>query len=700
MVYDVTDGATSPHVPLLRPNPELNPFAPVDRLTFSAPVATVAFVQHDWPLQVPTGVSVPANVSLAYTALLCNPNPNAHPSSTTFNDLGAFYRVDQAGVIQANGTVQNFPNRLRGVFGFATLSNGTVVTIDVDDWDAPCRRPDPMQYGQITGSLDVPEPDAGAGADRGSNLDPYSVPLAYQAGANNSLAESPAVTLEPFFPVSAPHRMRSGVLVRNDPTSGVHIPNIVGTPQLTDVNGTPVATSGQAGVADPLLLPTALDPGFTDPSTVENPTEPNPAERTSFATADAGTFPNPKTSPPPGVRLSFEDPTVVQNQDWTVTYEGVLPSSSGIFADISSPSGDFTTLTFTTTGANLCGLGIEDWGIGQLRAEQALRDMSAEGLPVSDQEKTLPQWTTDYIEITSDILPQGDPYWAVQPPGGGCWDIPGTDLADGGAGHVSNADQRYDVCQATFGEPGSNPDLNVTRDAPIIEAYSDHLMVGRFGFPNQLETTSNRSVDPGTQRNPTFLKLMACCFHNQASFKVRAGGEWVAVGQQGVGLLDHVKAADPPANNRCVLSCDPNDSLLNARSFDVPWPGDDGAGDELRRHAPPGPGARWALPAIYRDSPLAMRNPMFSYVTWSGCGTPMMGSGDAHADGARPDVEVLGRGGFSPLTISLSGTTGVSVSPQSMLFIPSLGQLAVVDGAAAGARAHRSQPVAFSTNYF
>ena len=144
MVYDVTDAAASPHVPLLRPHPELDPFAPIDRLTFAAPVAAVAFAQHDWPLQVPAGFNVTPNVSLAYQGLLCNPNPNAHPNATTFKDLGAFYRVDQAGVIQPNGTAANFPTRLRGVFAFATLSNGTVVTVDVDDWDAPCRRPDPM----------------------------------------------------------------------------------------------------------------------------------------------------------------------------------------------------------------------------------------------------------------------------------------------------------------------------------------------------------------------------------------------------------------------------------------------------------------------------------------------------------------------------------------------------------------------------
>ena len=57
-------------------------------------------------------------------------------------------------------------------------------------------------------------------------------------------------------------------------------------------------------------------------------------------------------------------------------------------------------------------------------------------------------------------------------------------------------------------------------------------------------------------------------------------------------------------------------------------------------------------------------------------------------------------GGFSPLTISLSGTSGATVSPQSMLFINSLGQLAVVDGLQQGLVLIDLNTVAFSTNYF
>jgi hypothetical protein len=710
MVFDVSDatGQSSPRVPLLRPHSELNPLVPADRITFAAPVAAVAFAQHDWPLVLQSTTPNPSG-STAYSGLLCNPNPNAHPAKTNaFVDLGAYYRVDQAGASviqpsQPNATAENFPSRLRGIFAFATLTNGTVVTIDVDDWDAPCRRPDPMSPGNMTGSLDVPEPPPVDG-----DLDPYHAPLAYQG--LNQLKESPAVTLEPFFPVSAPNRVRSSVLLRNDPTSGNHVPALVQPPQLSDVNGNPVPTSGKAGVAEPLLLPSGLEPGFIDPTIFQNPTEPNPLARTVIpGTPDGGgaTTPNPQDSPPSGVRLSFDDPTVQQGQDWTVTYEGVLPSSPGIVATIEPTTPDYTTLTLSTQGADLCGLGIEDWAIGQGRAKAALAAMSAltpSGAPslVTKTTMTLPEWTSDYVVITDDILPSDDPYWGLPnsdaAPGDDCWDIPGVS-GDGGSSRLAT-NERYNLCQSTFGAPGTNPDFNINRDAPILEAYKDHLKVGRFGHTtSQLERTENRTVDPGGPNNPAFLKLLTCCFHKQAAFKVRTGGEWVAVGQQGIGLLHHVVPLAPPpipgpdgglvpdpAGGRCALSCDPQNKLLNARSFDVPW-------------ATSPQCVATSRPVIDRNNLLAMRNPMFSYVTWAGCGgMPMSGDHTLSARDLSWRFSIVG--GFSPLTVSLAGTTGAQVSPQSMLFINALGQLAVVDGADQGLVLIDLNSVAFSINYF
>src|SRR4029077_7023225 len=133
------------------------------------------------------------------------------------------------------------------------------------------------------------------------------------------------------------------------------------------------------------------------------------------------------------------------------------------------------------------------------------------------------------------------------------------------------------------------------------------LEVGRFawydtmadpsGNPVQVpEQTTNRVIVGADPSSVPFLRITRCCFHHQVTFKVRAGGEWLAVGSH-VGVLHHVKT---DASGACVLSCDARDALTNARSFDIPW-WQDGT-------CSPGD-----VRPFDRDSPLAMRNPMLSY---------------------------------------------------------------------------------------
>jgi hypothetical protein len=730
MVYDVTDPVASPHTPLIRPHPELTPLAPPDRLSFAGPVATVAFAQHDWPLPS----QVDPNHFLQYTGLLCNPNPNAHPDAGVFADNGAYYRVDQALLIQSmdtqGGTIESFPTRLRGIFAFATLSNGNVVTIDVDDWDAPCRRPDPMAIGAVTGpdgvtydagvpgSLAVPEPAPGPG-----DLDPYHAPVAYNA----ALGDVGAVTLEGFFPVSAPNRARSAFLLRNDPVTGLHIPNMLGAPQLLNSSGAPVAVSLNG--TSPLLLPTPLPAGFVDPTYYTNPAEPNPNGRGPYTSPslgvanDAGIMqttlggvlvPASPNTAAVGVRVSFDDPTAHQDQDWSVTYEGALPTVSGIAASIASmqPVTDpdaYQSLLFSAPGARFCARGIEDWNVGQARANRMLGALATAfggTAPTGINEPTLPTWTADYVEIVDDLLPNTDPYWSETSAVNDCWD---GDLADppasGDAGGDASsgegldasfdaglgsplAQNRFNFCFQTYGA-ADTADNFLSRDLPILNANDDWLEVGRFAWDGDTERTTGRTIvgpdltNPARNRN--YLRPIRCCFHHKATFKVRTGGEWVAVGSV-VGLLHQVvKESD----GTCRPSCDPGNALLNARSFDVPW------------SSAPACVAPTAPPDIDRDSPLAMRNPMFSYVVWGACG-PAPANLNDHTLAARDlSWKFSMRGGFSPLTIPLvSPTIGGGVNPQSMLYIPSLGQMAVVDSEAQGLVLLDLNLVAVSHNYF
>ncbi len=681
MVFDATQPIPPPFTPPMeRPHTELNPISPPDRLAFAAPVAAVTFVRHDWPL-FPPNVS---NVLTGYSGLICNPSPNARASGGAITNpaaYGAYYAADQATVIEPQGTgVQGFPSRLRGVFGFATLSNGNVVGIDVDDWDAPCRRPDPMDGNHQTGVLDLPQMAAAPG-----DIDPYHVPVAYTTG------QASAVTQETFFPVSAPNRTRSGFLLRNDPTTGEHLPNLVAAPQLFSSAGAPLSGGGQG---EPLMLATALLPGFVDPTYYLSPIDPQDnygsiaplletADAQAAVGADGGSSLFPGSSTPPAVRLSFDDPTAHIDQDWAVTYEGVLPNVSSIFGNVATDDG-YQSLVLSVGGpapdggpsaanARFCALGIEDWDIGQARATAALVEMNRLGLPVPalDPSQALPRWTSDYIEITDDLLAQGDGYWnlggssADGGPGNDCWDGSGVE-------GPNQADARYNYCVASFGASGSDADSHLCkRDFPIVQASDGSLVVGRFGFSDPEEQTSNRTIVGPDPSNVPFLKAATCCFHHQAGFRVRTGGEWVVVGQNGLGLLHHVVA--DPTTGRCVLNTDPHDALLEARAFDVPFYDANNA-----CAAPSG-----TLTPLDRDSPLALRNPIFSFLMWSGC-TPLAGS-DQHTASTRDlNWRFSVRGGFSPLTISLSGATNVPVVPQSMAFASAFGQLAIVDGSTQG----------------
>jgi hypothetical protein len=738
MVYDVTDPVASPHTPMVRPHAELNPFVDPDRIAFAAPVATVAFVMHDWLLPDQTQMPNPVN---QYSGLLCNPNPNAHPDAGAspgtglFRDNGAFYRADQVSVIQTNATVDFIPGRLRGVFGFATLSNGAIVAIDVDDWDAPCRRPDPMATMPVTdlggktytpnappgmnsstglgslmgqtGSLDVPQPPP---SPTTTDLDPFHAPLTY----NSLINESSAVTQESFFPVSAPNRQRSSVLLLNDPLSGTHVPNVLGAPQLFNVSGSSVSS----GTAAPLILATVLPQGWLDPSFVTNPAEPNPSARmassnlvSSFlehpadlvpgqpspnAAADGGTTMAGMNSLSSSIRVSFDDPTAHIDQDWTVTYEGVLPSVSGITGVLSSSDG-FQTMTLLAPNSQLCERGIEDAQIGRARAEQVLAALQAAGLKQSNlptpttapntstplpADTSLTAWTGDYIQITDDLLTSTDMYWSAPTvtasgaPNNPCWDGP---LADNSAANIAR--KRFDTCDQVFGtssDQSFNVNTTFTRDFPILQAFDDHLVLGRFYFPSQdasgnpvTESSTNRTIVGPNPTNAAALRFAQCCFHSQVGFAVRTGGEWVASGNS-LGLLHHVQT--DPSTGACVLSCDERLQLANARSFDIPWgtfstnASNTGTCNPAVAPVPPG-----------RDSILAFRNPMLSYVTWSGCG-PATSTVDHTSTSRDLEWRFSLRGGFNPLTISLTQGTNVPVSPQSMLFIPPLGQLAVVDG--------------------
>jgi hypothetical protein len=659
IVYDISDPVTSSHLPLTRPHSELTPQLPLDRIQFNAPVAAIAFGSHDFPLtqNSATGGNI---VGAAASGLLCNPNPIEDAGFNQLPDgevVDAFFPDGGEGALYRNNfQVQQIslgPDRLRGIFGFATLTNGAVMLIDVDDWDSPCRRPEAMTPENVTSDIAPPEiatplSELEDGGD--ASLIPYQVP---EAGITNGIFW---VTNETFFPVSQPHRPRSFFPLDNDPVLGIHYPQVLIAPQLVDlVNGAILPPGADAG--DPIILPTsnALDGGgqLADPSGY-----------------DGGT----------GVRLAWEDPLVHLNQNWTITYEGVLPTfSTGVEVNVGTNPADavpYETLVLSLQGGQFCEKGVEDAFVGRERVAAVTPPPAGVDFPPD-----MAEWVGDYIQITDSLLPESDVYWSEPDPDNVCWGDVGSDPK-----------LRYESCADYYQPPlseqqSSNPPVPISRDFPIFEAFDDHLVITRFRYPpdNAVkdmdsgafpvpESTTNRYIEPPDPSNTAFLKTMKCCFHSQIGFAVRAGGEWVAAGSVS-SLLHHVTT---DASQRCVLSCNPQEVLLNSRSL--------GFFSE-NGFAPD------------RNSPLAMRNSMFAYYIEHPLGPlPTLSPNLPNYPASCPVLSPLCGVQRVPRDLSWEFTTenqftnqlvnlasgGGQLSPQSMLFIPSLGQVAVVDGAQAG----------------
>ncbi len=598
MVFDVSAPSDVVRTPLTRPFPELNPFQSPDRVAFNSPVVAVEFARADVPV-----TRAPEDVT-GLTGALCNPNPNADP-----NDPGILYRANSAAPSAAFGAFG--PRRLRGVFAFVTLANGTVAVVDVDDWDAPCRRP-----ARLTGAGPTFVPPQGetepayssiARGQTATGTDPYSAPIA----AADSTSD------EAYFPVSLPHRLRSAVFLRASTTTGKQIP-YVSTAPVVERRGVQLATAGNGSEATPILEPT-----------IERP-------------AEAATG--------PGVRFSFEVPDVHIDQDWSITYEGALPGFEGYSGALATEDG-FESLVVRQPGARFCAKGVEDWDLGRERAAAVVSALQSAGR--RPPAEAIDRRMADYVQITSDLLGPDDDYWKIgsSTEAGSCWkDI---EAAPGRA--------RYDLCNATFGAPG---DESPGRDFPILEAYDDKLVLGRF-FNFQTTPNATREVVYKHPTNARSLALAQCCFHGQAKFTVRGGGQWVTVGSS-YGFLSHLV---PGAGGRCEPSCDPREALLNARAPGVPR------------------AATGDAPAISRDSVLALRNPVFSFFVENGIAVVPDDNGGSRVVDAPPlrDTQwrFTTRGQFQSLSVAIGGQS-TSVSPQSMRFIPPLGQVAVVDAASQG----------------
>jgi len=401
MAFDVSPGSAE-RTPLVRSgSPEL-PSEKPDRLAIGASAKDVTFAYRDIPYVDPaTGV--------AQFGTRCNPDPALDVTSPA-----ALARPSTDFLSGAR------PGLLRGLFGFILLTNGSIAVVDVDDFDAACRRP-------ITTNPNPIEDFRGCAND--SLMGPLTL-----NGQN-------LVTNEVSCRAVEPHRFRSQRFALNDTTVGVYAPSLGDLPQLTP----PTSAAASAFSDRPRLLAVP----FVDPLPGAAGTDVYVGS-TRFST-------DPKASDVIQVDPNNHDSEVLQTQNSvvlppleprsyaaqdtvTLTYEGsyIGDRTSGLI----SAEG-----VLTDRSLSFCGAGVYDVATmkGYAQSDLKVADDAAADAFANDH--------ADYVQVTTALLPEDDSYW--QHP---------------------NGNLTHAACLTKFGAEDADP-LLPTRDFRIVSAFADKLVL-------------------------------------------------------------------------------------------------------------------------------------------------------------------------------------------------------------------------------
>ncbi|MEO7037538.1 MAG: hypothetical protein ABI548_26510 [Polyangiaceae bacterium] len=610
MVFDVSPGSTN-RVPLLFPGEARQPYLPPDRLRFGPNVKDVAFVQRDFPApDLTTGVG--------QYGLACDP----YPDST---GPGIQYRPNSDFSSGAR------PLNLRGVFGFALLSDGHVAVIDVEDFDAPCRRPETSNTSNFVDFRGC-EPDKAAPGETAPPLEFTDV--------NKVLT----VTGESTCNVIEANRPRSASLSISNSSVGLRAPTLRSFPQFTDPDPAAVLSAEQ----QPHLLAVDFpnpDPNATAPVTAQvnisaqvyctqtNGLPPCDATAQTLVVDPNKTLQNSLVLPLSEPRSYAADETPV------LTFEGPLFSKPSMSGFIQVTAGD-PNGTLHDPDANFCGAGVED---------SASILTEAESLQVPSKRRAA--WASahaDYVQITGDFPLVDDVYWNL------------------GAQNRCNRD----ACATEFGTIDDPTQLSKVRDLSIVEASGDHLLV--TPRCEKADGSADDTCDPAT-----VLQDVHCCFPAGTAYTVRASNQWLLSGPSGVGSALHDLAAG--ADGRCVhtATCDPRKKYFHARAFEVC----DSANDPAKT-------CKDTNPAVTCVATTGAGIPVTPGGTASQCIFEDLTARFVVYRGANASTRGMSfswqtTGGFTPLTMSLA-TQSSNIDPTSMSYLPEVGYLGVIDASTLG----------------
>jgi hypothetical protein len=408
--------------------------------------------------------------------------------------------------------------------------------------------------------------------------------------------------------VVIPHTPRNASFFISNDEAGRHQPGLQSTPLLFDSKGSLLQFADDPGI--PWLRATVPEGGLPDKVALTL------AVGGAVQVVDNVTgFTSDEEGADHSLAMNFDDPHAhVTDQVWAIIFEGALPGFVNRFAELRIGTGGDEEGLFDAT-SRFCDAGVQS----QAAVRELLGDDASE-----DEVARL----ADRVQIASEIPADSSAHWQVAACG-------------------------FEQCRATF---GAREVPKLQRDLRVVEAYQDRLVLA-----------DSDSIEP-----PVTDELIKCCFPGVVSFNVRAGNQWLVVGQAS-GLLHHM--IPDPETGACRPSCDPVKSLLNGRLRTSP------GGDPV---VDADPALVHPLVGYVDDNGVRrfpFKNPMFRFAITE-CVDP-----DECGEARRPDRGVQFQfqsiGKFESRFISLTGDTG-EIAPQAITPVPASGRLAVTDGTLEG----------------
>ncbi|HEX6274774.1 MAG TPA: hypothetical protein VFZ53_17150, partial [Polyangiaceae bacterium] len=559
------------------------------------------------------------------------------------------------------------PRLLRGLFGLAMLTTGHVAVIDLDDFDAPCRRPistNPAETTDFRGCVnDSPLDEARA---------KFGIPSGESVFyTSNGLASGGAtVTNETSCNAVAPHRLRSALLGKTNTTDGIGTASLVAFPEFSrETETVDLPPQNQPKLLAVPFDAVSLDDVPPPPLVYVGTTE----YSTTSTSARLATDPN--TATVASLTLPFVEPRAHAPADRvTLTFEGAItaPFSKGNLVfdpdDATDPG-----MRLEDDAAEFCNSGVYDQAMLE---ELGVAELGVEDTP--EARSLFASRHADYVELTSELLPVEDEYWISE--------------------RLFACGVDYGVCSSTFGDYESD-EPSPNRQLRILEAYQGRLLV---------EPVTEATDDATREQEKLELsRKVECCFPQGVKYRVHVRNQWVLVGATSALPRDVTSRPETLPNGethfRCVRDCNPT-KRWHGRVFEI--------ATDARCDGPAGPrtcavgAAQPGDPCVYdacegdafcRRTDASLRLP----------GRPAPGEPSQPGDtgalacihsgttsrfavyrGLAPTERGMQytwqtSGGFRALLTSIA-TVSIIVMPQQVDYVPEIQRIAIVDGAQLG----------------